>query len=153
GRRMMLAMAKPRHARKGEDPACIHWRDGPERRRRLAEYCRRDVEIERELYKRLPPLSDAEQQLWTLDAAINRRGFQVDTRLAGAARTIVRLEQAAIDERISELTGGRITSINQVAKLQAFLGEHGHNVTCVTKRSVAALLAHQPTDEIRQLLE
>src|SRR5262249_10543252 len=128
-------------------------RDDPERRRRLADYCRQDVEVERELYARLPPLSDAEQQLWVLDACINRRGFAVDVELAGAARTIVRQEQAAIDERITGLTGGRITSINQVSKLQAFLVERGHNVTGVTKRSVAALLAHQPSEEIRQLLE
>jgi DNA polymerase len=153
GHRLMMAMTKPRRARKGEDPAGIYWHDDPERRRRLADYCRRDVEIERELCKRLPPLSDAEQRLWVLDACINRRGFQVDIALAGAARAIVRHEQAAVDERITALTGGKITSINQVAKLQAFLVERGHNVTGVTKRSVAAVLANQPTDEIRQLLE
>jgi DNA polymerase len=153
GHRVMLAMAKPRRARKGEDPTGIHWRDDPERRQRLADYCRRDVELERDLYKRLPPLSDAEQQLWTLDAVLNRRGFHVDVRLAAAARAIVRQEQAAIDGRITRLTGGRITSINQTTKVLAFLVEHGHNVTSVTKRSVATLLAHQPTDEIRQLLE
>jgi DNA polymerase len=153
GHRVMLAMAKPRRARKGEDPAGIHWRDDPERRQALANYCRRDVEIERELYKRLPALSDAEQQLWALDAHINRRGFHVDVRLAEAARSIVQQEQAAIEGRITEITGGKITSINQVAKLQAFLVDHGHNVASVTKRSVATLLADQPSDEIRQLLE
>src|SRR5262249_56680953 len=152
GRRLMMSMAKPRRPRKGGD-ASIHWHGDPERRRRLADYCRQDVEIERDLYQRLPPLSDAEQQLWALDAIINRRGFAVDVELARAARTIVQQEQAAIDERITGLTGGKITSINQVAKPQAFLVERGHNVTGVTKRSVAALLAHQPAEEIRQLLE
>src|SRR5262249_7666089 len=62
GRRLMLAMAKPRRPHKDEDPGHIYWRDDPERRRRLADYCRQDVEVERELYARLPPLSDAEQQ-------------------------------------------------------------------------------------------
>jgi DNA polymerase len=152
GHRVMLAMTKPRRARKGEDPG-LYYHDDPERRRRLASYCRRDVEVERELYKRLPPLPDGEQQLWALDAVINRRGFRVDVELARAARTIVRQEQAAIDDRISELTGGAITSINQVVKLRAFLADHGHNVAGVTKRSVTALLAHQPSDEVRQLLE
>jgi DNA polymerase len=153
GRRLMMAMTKPRRARKGENHGHIYWHDDPERRQRLADYCRRDVEIERELYKRLPALSDAEQQLWALDAVINRRGFAVDVALAHAARTIVRQEQAAIDERITRLTGGKITSINQVGKLQALLVERGHDVSGVTKRSVAALLAHQPAEEIRQLLE
>jgi DNA polymerase len=153
GHRLMMAMTKPRRPRKGEEPGRIYWHDDPERRRRLADYCRRDVEVERELYKRLPPLSDAEQQLWALDAVINRRGFSVDVKLAKAARAIVRQEQAAIDERVTVLTGGGITSINQVGKLQAFLVERGHDVAGITKRSVAALLAHQPADEIRQLLE
>jgi hypothetical protein len=64
----------------------------------------------------------AERRLWRLDAIINRRGFYVDLDLAKATRKIVHAEQEAIDAEITELTGGRITSINQVAKLQALLG-------------------------------
>ena len=71
-------MTKPRKARRGEDPNVVHWHDDMERRLRLQEYCRRDVEVERELYRRLPPLSPDEQKLWELDAAINARGFFVD---------------------------------------------------------------------------
>jgi DNA polymerase len=150
GRRLMQAMSRPRRARKSEDPTQIHWHDDPDRRQRLQEYCQRDVEVERALYKRLPPLSDAEQQLWGLDAVINHRGFAVDVELARAARTIVLQEQAAIDEQVSLLTDGAVTSVNQVAKLRAFLG---HDITSVTKRAVATLLAAQPNEETRQLLE
>jgi DNA polymerase len=86
GHRLMQQMSRPRRARKGEDPNAIHWHDDPARRARLHEYCRRDVEVERQLFRRLPPLSEAEQTLWILDQGINRRGFAIDLKLAEAAQ-------------------------------------------------------------------
>ena len=54
GSKLMLSMCKPRKARKGEDPAQIYWPDEDEEKlARLYEYCRQDVEVEREIYKRL----------------------------------------------------------------------------------------------------
>jgi len=153
GYRVMRQMSRPRKPRKGENPAGIYWHDDPERRAKLQAYCQRDTELERELYKRLPPLSDGEQALWQLDALINKRGFYVDRELAEAARKIVYEEQAAIDAEIDALTGGTITSANQVAKLQTFLQERGHKVTSLTKRSVSAMLADQPTPDVKRLLE
>jgi hypothetical protein len=153
GQRTMMQMSRPRRPRKDEDGDAIHWHDDAERRLRLQEYCRRDVEIEREIFRRLPPLSEAEQALWILDQEITRRGFAVDLKLAEAAQKIVRAEQAAIDAEIAELTDGRITSINQIGKLRALLQERGHKVMSLTKRSVSAVLAHEPADDVRRLLE
>jgi DNA polymerase len=144
GARLMRTMSKPR---KGGG-----WHDDPEKIARLGEYCARDVEVERALYHRLPHLSDAEQALWQLDAGINSRGFFVDTELAEAARKIVQAEQAAIEIEITRITGGAITSINQVAKMAALLRDRGHDVTSVTKQSVKALLARQPDGDIQRLL-
>ena len=62
-------------------------------------------------------------------------------------------EQEAIDAEITELTGGKVTSINQVAKLSALLVELGHDVTDLTKKSVGALLAHKPEGDVKRLLE
>ena len=153
GYRVMRQMSRPRKPRKGENPADIYWHDDPERRAKLHAYCQRDTELERELYKRLPPLSYSKQHLLQLDALINKRGFYVDLELAEAAQKIVRAEQAAIDAEIAKLTGGTITSANQVAKLQAFLQKRGHKVTSLTKRSVGAILAHQPAPDVKRLLE
>jgi DNA polymerase len=153
GHRLMMQMSRPRKARKGEDPELVHWHDDLDRRLRLQKYCRRDVEVERELYRRLPPLSTDEQRLWQLDALINRRGFHIDIELAEAARKIVRQEQEAIDAEITEITGGKVTSVNQVAKLQALLRERGHDITSITKKSVSAVLAHKPGGDVKRLLE
>jgi DNA polymerase len=113
----------------------------------------RDVEIERALYHQLPPLAAAEQKLWELDAVVNERGFHVDVALARAADKIVLATKAAITAEIRELTGGEITSINQVGKIQAFVHGHGHKLAGVTKRSVSAVLAHEPGDGVRRILE
>jgi DNA polymerase len=65
----------------------------------------------------------------------------------------VRQEEAAIDAEISELTGGRVTSINQVPKLGALLAELGHDVGGLTKKAVSALLAQGPEGDGKRLLE
>jgi CHC2 zinc finger/Toprim domain len=153
GTRIMRLMCRPRRARKGEDPAILHWRDSPEMRAKLCLYCQRDVEIERALYHRLPPLSAAEQELWALDGRINARGYYVDIALAAAADKIVAAARGAITADIRDITGGEIGSINQVAKIQAFVRARGHKLAGVTKRSVSAVLAHGPGDVVRRVLE
>jgi Toprim domain/CHC2 zinc finger/DNA polymerase family A len=152
GHRLMRQMSKPRKPRKSEDASEVRWIDGPEHRARLAQYCLRDVELERELHRRLRPLSADEQLTWELDALINRRGFFVDRELAESARKIVEAEQAAIDIEITEITGGEITSINQVAKLSVLLRGRGHDVHDITKQSIEALLAKQLDGDIQRLL-
>ena len=66
GERLMHQMSKPRRARHGEDSTGVHWFDDADRRQRLSDYCRQDVEVERELHDRLRPLSTAEQTIWVL---------------------------------------------------------------------------------------
>jgi CHC2-type zinc finger protein/Toprim domain-containing protein/DNA polymerase family A len=153
GHRLMKQMARPRRPRKGEDPAGIYWHDGPEHRERLALYCKRDVEVERALYRRLPPLSPAELELWQLDAVINERGFHADLELARCARVIAHQERARIDAEVIALTDGEIMSVDQVAKITDYVRRHGHTIEGLTKRSVAAVLAHNPSDQVRRLLE
>jgi len=49
GQRLMFMMSKPRRPRKDGDPEGLYWLDDEDRRQRFYEYCREDVEIEREL--------------------------------------------------------------------------------------------------------
>ena len=125
GERLMHQMSKPRKPRKGEDPAGTYWFDDQERLERLCGYCKQDVEVERELYDRLPPLSAAEQALWALSCRINERGFHVDRQFAEAARRIAQAAAPEIDAELAELTGGAVTGINQVARLLQWLQQQG----------------------------
>jgi len=125
GERLMHQMSKPRRARKDEDPDQIHWFDDGERLERLGKYARRDLKVGREAYYRLPPLSARELQLWQLSERINQRGFCVDRSFAEAARRIAQAAGPEIDAEIAELTGGAVTTINQVAKLTDWLHSRG----------------------------
>src|SRR5262245_26429938 len=129
GERLMHQTSKPRRAHKDEDPHQVYWFDDDDRLQRLYEYCQQDVETERELYNRLLPLSASEQILWELSSRINQRGFYVDRGFAQAARVIAEAAAPEIDTEISELTNGAVTGINQIARLQTWLQEHG----CIVK--------------------
>jgi len=125
GERLMHQMSKPRKPRKGEDPAGTYWFEDPERLQRLDVYCPQDVEVERELYYRLPPLSAAEQALWVLSCRINARGFCVDREFAEAARRIAQALAPEIDAELAEITGGAVTGINQIKRMQDWLQSQG----------------------------
>ena len=107
GERLMHQMSQPRKPRQGEDPAGTYWFDDQERLDRLGGYCKQDVEVARELYNRLPPLSAAEQAVWALSSRINERGFHVDRQFAEAARRIAQAAAPEIDAELAELTGWR----------------------------------------------
>jgi DNA polymerase len=136
GERLMHQMSKPRRARQDEDPNQIHWFDDDERLQRLYEYCRQDVAVERGLFERLPPLSKAEHVLWQLSCRINDRGFHVDREFAEAARRIAQAAVPEIDAELGELTGGAVTSINQVARLLVWLQQQSCTIEKLTGSAV-----------------
>src|SRR5512143_3374484 len=115
----MHQMSKPRRLRQGEDPDQTYWFSDDERLQRLYGYCRQDVEAERALFNRLPPLSEVEQVLWQLSCCINERGFCVDREFAKAARRIAHAAAPKIDAELGDLTDGAVSGINQVARLVA----------------------------------
>jgi DNA polymerase len=153
GAHAMKLMRSPRKPAKNEPPG-IYWHDTRELRESLYRYCKGDVELERELYRRLPSLSESEQLVWQADAEINDRGFAVDLELAQAARELVRAEQKRIKDELTTLTNGKITSVHQHERIAALLREHGHNVAGIGKRSVAQVLARgNPCEVVRRVLE
>jgi DNA polymerase bacteriophage-type len=153
GYRLMRQMARPRRPSKDEDPNGIYWVDSPELRKRLHGYCMRDIEVERALFQRLPLLPPREQEHWHLDAIINERGFYVDRALVKATHDLAQAEQEAINTEIAKCTDGAITSVHKRDRIVAFVQRHGHVPQALTKRSVAALLAHEPNDLVRHVLE
>jgi DNA polymerase bacteriophage-type len=145
GKRLMLSMCKPRKARKGEPPG-LYWIEVPEDLARLGRYCQRDVEVERALYRKLPPLSDAEQALWTLDATINARGFHTDKDLLDAAARIAVVANQAMQDEIARLTDGVVTSTNQRDALKAWLAGRGCDLADMKKTTLAAARRRKKLD-------
>jgi DNA polymerase bacteriophage-type len=156
GERLMHQTSKPRRPHKDENPEGIYWFEDQDRLDRLYTYCGQDVEVERELFNRLPSLSPTEQTIWQLSYQINARGFCVDRAFAEAAWKIAEQAAPEIDQEISGLTGGDVTSINQVAKLTAGLQDHGCRLQKLDKEAIQRQL-EKGEDElaapIRRVLE
>lgn len=151
GRRLMLQMARPR---KVEPDGTIIWWDDQARRDRLYAYCKQDVEVERELRRRLLPLSPSEQRLWHLDQRINDRGVAVDADLCHAAKKVVVASTKALDEEMRAVTGGVAGSCSQVGVLTEWLRGHGLAVDSVAKDKIADLLIRDDLpEEARRALE
>jgi DNA polymerase len=119
---------------------------------RLHSYCLQDVEVERELFRRLPPLTEPEQALWLLDHRINLRGIPIDRELAIAVADLAGQQRIAVNSEIAALTGGKITTANQRDKIIKYLAAGGCDIASLTKESVKKALANGLCDDARKLL-
>lgn len=145
GRNVMMRMAKPR---KINDDGTIIWWEDEDRLQKLYAYCKQDVEVERALEKRLRPLSPEEQQLWVLDQQINNRGIHVDLPVIHKAIRIVEKEKARLDRAMAKVTGGQVTTCNQVAALTEWITGQGIDVNGLAKADIVELLDRDLVQEI-----
>jgi DNA polymerase len=155
GERLMHQTSKPRRPHKDESPDQVYWFDDQDRLDRLYSYCKQDVDVERELFERLPLLPSAEQALWELSCRINSRGFRVDRSFAEAARKIAQAAAPEIDRELADITGGVVIKISQVARLQAWLQQHGCAMQTLDRPAIERRLerAEELPDAVRRVLE
>jgi DNA polymerase bacteriophage-type len=154
GERLMHQTSKPRRPHKDEDPDQVYWFDDQDRLDRLYSYCKQDVDVERELFERLPLLPPAEQALWELSARINSRGFRVDRSFAEAARQIAQAAAPELDQELVEITGGAVTGINRVAKLLQWLQAQGCTLQKLDKKTIEKqLLNIELPAQVQRVLE
>jgi len=118
----------------------VTWWDDPEKLARLIDYCKTDVIVERDLDKRIRPLSDFELKLWHLDQRINDRGVLVDEQLANAAKTIVKQAQADLDERMRTLTNHAVSRCSNRNQIVTFVRENGVECDSINKAAMETLL-------------
>lgn len=149
GHRVMLQLCKPRDAEAG-----TWWEkeDYPEKYEQLYSYCKQDVEVERELYRRLMKLNPREQKLWELDYTINRRGVYVDKTSAVAAMAVVDAEKERLDLEMTRVTGGLVQTCSEVARLTQWLKERGLDVDGVAKNDILELLDSEIPEDCRHAL-
>lgn len=92
----------------------------------FGDYCAQDVIAEKGIAERLPQLSPYEQRVWLQTQQINQRGIPVDINGIDRLEAIVRREKLRIEEEIKLVTGYRVTSVTETAKLLTWLREHGY---------------------------
>jgi DNA polymerase len=151
----MRDLSRPRKPRRGEARNQVYWIEDEAKRQLLFERCRLDVITTRAVWTH-PTLrhpSATERHSQVLDATINRRGVRLDRGFVVAAQTLAVQERNAINLRLAQLTAGSITSVDQVKRFIELINSHGHSMTTLNKRGVAAVLAGKPGDFVHELLE
>lgn len=121
GRNLMLRMARPRSYQNGKPL----WWDEPDKLARLYAYCQQDVRVERELLKRLMPLSAKEREVWLMDYQINQRGVAIDLPSTKAAIELADAMKVKYDEQIGKLTGGAATTCTALGPIKEWLAVNG----------------------------
>jgi DNA polymerase bacteriophage-type len=136
GHRLMMQMCRPRSVNGDQ----IIWWDDPEKLKRLGDYCRQDLIVERDLDKRLLHLPPIEQRVYYLDQIINDRGVRIDRALAGKAIKVVAATAKKLDAEMREVTQGFVGSPSQVQQLVIWLKAQGVETDSVSKDTLAKLL-------------
>lgn len=125
----------------------------PDKWERFKAYCKRDVEVEQAIYRRLRsfPVTDFERKVWALDARINERGVRIDTGLVAAA---IAQNEAFTTRRMAEMR--RLTGLenpNSVAQLKDWLETAGMSADSLNKAAVLELKDKAADPATRRVLE
>lgn len=121
GHRLMLKLTKPKRPSK-KDPSTRH--SNPEDYKRLAQYCKRDIAAEVDLFMKLPSLPPKERQIWLLNQEMNLGGFKVDRKLVKGALKLIDIETNKMDGEVKAITKGRVTSARQRDEFLYYLLRH-----------------------------
>ncbi|ASW27622.1 DNA polymerase [Klebsiella phage YMC16/01/N133_KPN_BP] len=155
GAKVMLKMAKPRKARKDEDPDSIWWWDTPELMDRLHDYCDIDVEVEYALDQVLPELTEDEWQLWQMDHRTNQRGVLLDMPFIHKAKRLMAVSERHYNNELSKITGGEVKAVTEVGPLRNWVNDNSElALPSFDKTQVEnALKDPDVPDDVRRVLE
>jgi DNA polymerase len=138
GHRRMLAIQRAYQA--GKEPAAEQLED-------LGLHCITDTDALRDAEGHLPPLSDADQKAWVVNAKINEAGIPIDLDLVHAGQELAQKLVPEGDAELARLTNGEIVSTGQVKKLLPHVREQGYRGESLRKKVVAQQLAENDTIE------
>lgn len=126
-------------------------RHAPEKWELFKTYCKRDVDVEKSIRRKLHnfPIQESEMELYRLDQRINDRGVLVDMKLVRNAVSCERLYKEVVTKRAYELTG--LENPNSVAQLKGWLGDMGMEAESLSKKAVAEMIA-ETDGEVEELL-
>ncbi len=126
-------------------------RHAPEKWELFKTYCKRDVDVEKSIRRKLHnfPIPESEMELYRIDQRINDRGVLVDMKLVRNAVSCERLHKEVVTKRAYELTG--LENPNSVAQLKGWLGDKGMEAESLSKKAVADMIA-ETDGEVEELL-
>lgn len=121
GHRLMLSMSKPR-------ANGTYWHESTDKKESwrypaLCNYCIKDVEVERDIAKNLPPLPEAEEKIWRLDYTMMLRGMPVDTDAIAALKDVAEHQLKRLDEEMRHASLGNVPTVGNVGALTRWCHE------------------------------
>ncbi len=154
GAKLMMKMAKPRKARKDEDPDCLWWWETPEMMDRLHDYCDIDVEVEYALDQVLEPLSQDEWELWQMDHRTNQRGVLLDIPFIKKAKRLMAVSERLYNKELEQITDGEVTAVTQVSQMRGWVNDRGLALPTFDKTIVENTLKDDDLDpDVRRVLQ
>lgn len=153
GGRIAMQLAKPRSNKNG----IVTWwteEEVPEKYEAARAYCVQDVNLTRQVSKRLLPLRDSELQAWFYNERANDRGIPIDVVSALAGKKFVADLAGEFDAEIVAVTKGDVASVTNVGQITAWLGKKGIPVKSIAKDKLEELLSQTGLpDDVRRVLE
>lgn len=104
------------------------WVEGPDDRKRLGEYCIRDGEVEREVDKELPELSEFEHAVWCMTERLNDAGIMVDGDMLDHMIPFVSRATDYLNRRIVQLTNAQVPKVTNPSAIAKWLLGYGIDV-------------------------
>ncbi len=157
GAALIRKFSKPRAPRKGETAVGLLFNEPEDFQpdfERFHDYCDDDVRTEAEADKRMVPLSDFEQQAYTMSEIINDRGVRIDLKSAHAAVALAEKAKKVLDREMRAVTGGFVTACSQVARLTEWVQSQGVEMTSAAKAELETLLELQDLpSQVRRAIE
>lgn len=150
GARLIRLFCSPRPEGKDFD-----WETHPEDWGRFVNYCRLDVEAEREIFKKLPKINCSARELdyQRADWEINRRGMCIDTELAAKAVALSESSTSLGRDRTAHLTGGALDSTTRTQATIDYLKQaFGIELDNLRKGEVERLLESDIPEDAKELL-
>jgi DNA polymerase len=149
GSRVMLQLSQPRTL---EPLTWYKKEEFPEKYEQTYKYCMQDVEVERELAKRLMPISKADRKCWLTDYRINRRGVRVDLDAVKKALEVVAFEKEALNARMREITGNTVAVCSETGQFRKWINDQGVFTESVAKDALLALLKKDIPPQVREAI-
>ena len=123
----------------------------PGRLERLLLYCKRDVEAERDIDRRLPDLSTNEQRVWFMDQYINDTGVCIDVDAVRKASALIKTETETLNKELFDLTGGLINAGTKTAAIKKYLEGKGVTLPNLQKKTVKEAVLKTDGNNLRIL--
>lgn len=122
------------------EPTFHDWNTRPQDWELFCGYCRRDIEAERTILKKMEkfPLPLLEQQGWVLDQIINDRGLPVNMKLVSGASSVAETTKSFLKSQLKTLTD--LENPNSNSQMLAYLKTQGYPFSSLAKGFVERAL-------------